>query len=211
MILWTQEVRHGQALAAGSPALRVAPEGLGWFVAHVPISPGVAAAAQAACVFSGLAAIAGIRARPALVVLTVSAFYLFALSQLAGTVWHDMHLLWMSALLAASPCDEALAFDAKDRPLPSPAARFGLPLVFARLLLGCVYFFPGLHKLATSGLAWALSDNLRNQLWWKWAEHGIVPALRVDHAPLLLHASGLFVLAFELSFPLLALWRPGRP
>jgi hypothetical protein len=211
MILLTQEVRHAPALASAPVSLRTAPEGLGWFVSIVPIHPAMATLVQAVCAFSALAAMVGIGARVALVILTASTFYLFALSQLSGAVWHDMHLLWMSALLAASPSDEALAFDTKDAPLPEPSKRFGVPLTFARLLLGCIYFFPGVHKLATSGLAWALSDNLRNQLWWKWAEHGVVPALRVDRCAFLLHASGVFVLAFELAFPVLALLPRGRP
>ena len=211
MILLTPEVRHAAALAGAPAALRVAPEGLGWFVAWVPIQPAVATGVQGVCAFSALCAIAGVRARVALTVLTVSAFYLFALSQLSGAVWHDMHLLWMSALLAASPCDEALAYDRRGQPPAPDSLRYAWPLTFARLLLAGVYFFPGLHKLMTSGLAWALSDNLRNQLWWKWAEHGVTPALRVDHAPGLLGAGALFVLLFELSFPVLALVPRTRP
>jgi hypothetical protein len=211
MILTTQEVRHGTLFAAMPPGLRAAPEGLVWFAAHVPIGPGLATVAQALTAFSAMTAIVGIRARLSLFVLSLGTFYLFAVSQLSGAVWHDMHLVWMTALLTASPCDEALAYDRKDASLPSPSPRFGLPLDIARLLLACVYFFPGLHKLLTSGLAWALSDNLRNQLWWKWAQHGVIPTLRVDHAPWLLHASGLFVLLFELTFPLFALRRRLRP
>jgi hypothetical protein len=116
-----------------------------------------------------------------------------------------MHLLWMSALLAASPCEEAWAFDRRGEPPPADSERYGLALTMARLQLAAIYFFPGLHKLLTSGLAWAVSDNLRNQLWWKWAEHGAVPSFRVDHHPTLLLAAALFVLGFELSFPVLAL------
>jgi hypothetical protein len=203
------EVRDARALASVDPASWVAPEGLGWFVRHAPVGPAIATGVQAVCVASALCAIAGLAARPALGVLTLCGFYLLALGQLSGAVWHDMHLLWMAALLACSPCDEALPWDRA--PAPPPSARYGAPLFFARLLLGCVYFFPGLHKLATSGLAWALSDNLRNQLWWKWAEHGAVPSLRIDRYPALLHAGGLGVMAFELSMPLLVLTRRGRP
>jgi hypothetical protein len=211
MILLCPETRHGPRIAADPAALRVAPEGLGWFVAHIPITPAVASFAQATCAFAAFCALIGIWARPALAVMTVATFYLFAISQLTGAVWHDMHLLWMAALLAASPCDEALAYDRRGEPPRADSTRYGLPLFFARLLLGCVYFFPGFHKVATSGLAWALSDNLRNQMWWKWAEHGMTDAPRVDRVPGFLQAGGLFVLAFELSFPFLVLSRRARP
>jgi hypothetical protein len=217
-ILLLPEVRAARALASVDPALWVAPEGLGWFVRHVPVGPGIATGVQAACAASALCAIAGLTTRPALGSLTLSAFYLIAVGQLSGSVWHDMHLLWMSALLACSPSDEALTWDRRADPsAPSSAspcsssARYGAPLFFARLLLGCIYFFPGIHKIARSGLAWALSDNLRNQLWWKWAEHGTVSSFRIDRYPALLHAGGLGVIAFELSMPLLVLTRRGRP
>src|SRR5260370_15943417 len=121
-----------------------------------------------------------------------------------------MHLWWMACRLARSSCDEALAVDRRGAPRPAESLRYGTPLFFARLLLACVYFFPGVHKLASAGLGWALSDNLRNQLWWKWAEFGTIPASRLDRFPGLLQASGLGVMAFELSFPVLALTRAGR-
>jgi hypothetical protein len=210
-LLLLPEVRDAPALASAPAVLKVAPEGLGWFVHLVPAGRGFATAMQAAYVASALCALVGLRARPALGVLGVSGFYVLALGQLSGAVWHDMHLLWMVALLAASPCDEALAFDRRGAPRPADGPRYGVPLFFARLLLACVYFFPGLHKLTTSGLAWALSDNVRNQLWWKWAEYGALPPLRIDQHPVLLRVAGLGVMAFELSFPVLALTRRGRP
>jgi hypothetical protein len=209
-ILLLPEVRNPRAFVGMPPALRVAPEGLGWFVALAPIDRTTATLVQAACIASALCAIAGLVARPALIALTASAFYLLALGQLSGAVWHDMHLLWMAALLASSPCDEALAFDRRGGERPPDSKRYGAPLFFARLLLACVYFFPGVHKLASAGWAWALSDNLRNQMWWKWAEAGTIPALRLDRFPGLLHGAGLAVMAFELSFPVLALTRAGR-
>ncbi|MDP9000100.1 MAG: hypothetical protein M3O46_08315, partial [Myxococcota bacterium] len=190
LLLFTPEVRHARELAAAPVGLRVAPEGLGWFVRWVPISPNLATAVQTACVLAALCAAVGLVARPALVLLTATAFYLGALGQLSGAVWHDMHLIWFAALLAASPCDEALAFDRRGSAAPEDSVRYGLPLLVARLLLACVYFFPGFHKLWTSGLGWALSDNLRNQLWWKWAQYGVVPSLRIDRAPWLLHGAG---------------------
>jgi vitamin K-dependent gamma-carboxylase-like protein len=201
--------REGARIATWAPERWIAPEGLGWFVRHVPINGTLATVAQLIVAFAALCAIAGVRARLCFAVLTVLGFYLFAVAQLAGHVWHDNHLLWFCALLAASPCADVLAVDAT-RPLATEGRAYAVPLLVVRLLLGAIYFFPGLHKLLTSGLAWALSDNLRNQLYWKWAEHGVVSGLRFDAYPWLLKTGGLFVLAFELSFGFLVLFRRTR-
>ena len=167
--------REGARVAAWAPERWIAPEGLGWFVRHVPINGTLATAAQIIVAFSALCAIVGVRARLCFGVLAVAGFYLFAIAQLAGHVFHDNHLLWFCALLAASPCADVLAVDAR-RPLAAEGREYALPLLAVWLLLGAIYFFPGLHKLLTSGLDWALSDNLRFQLYWKWAQYGVVPA-----------------------------------
>ncbi len=171
----------------------------------MPIRADLAIVVELVTAFAALLAIVGVRARPALVIMTLGTFYLGAIAQMTGQVWHDMHLLWLAAILAASPCDHTLAVDARTRPIGAVALAYARPLFVARLLLAAVYFFPGFHKLHTSGLAWALSDNLQNQLYWKWAEHGVVPTFRIDHHPWLLHAGGLGVLAFELGAPALFL------
>lgn len=211
LVLWCPETRRAQEYALVPREQWVVPEGLGLALRVLPVSPAAASVAQWLCVLASLGAVTGVYARPCLAVLCASATYLFALSQLSGAVWHDMHLLWLLALLAASPCDEALSLERRGEPSPAPSLRYGEPLQWARALLACVYFFPGLHKVLTSGLAWALSDNLRNQLWWKWLEHGTVPAFRLDEHPTLLSLGGLFVLAFELGFPLVLVLPRARP
>ena len=131
---------------------------------------------------------------------------------------HDMHLVWFSAIVAASPCADVLsvarAVGAPRRGLPSPYAilgRYGAPVWTARLLFACIYFFPGVHKIATQGLGWASADNLSLQLRWKWFEWGEVPPFRLDErTPRLLRAGGICALAFELGFPLLLLTRRTR-
>lgn len=200
----------GVAVAGWEPARWSVPEGLGWFVALVPINESWARGAQAIVLFAAVLAALGVYARAALALLSVTAFYLFAIAQLAGFVWHDMHLLWFALVLAASPCADVLAWDAT-RPLDTTHSRYALPLWTVRVLLGVIYFFPGLHKLRESGLDWALGDNLLNQLHWKWAQHGVVPSLRIDRAPWLLKTGGVFVLLFELGFLPLLFWRRARP
>ena len=152
--------------------------------------------------------------------VTVFGLYVFGLSQLSGAVIHDMHLFWFSALLAVSPCGDALSLHRwlrggglRGQPHAAmPAALvYGVPLQCARVLLGIVYFFPGFWKLKTSGLAWIFSDNLRNQIYWKWYQLGAEPpALRVDQLPWLLQLAALAVVVFELSFIALVWSRRGR-
>jgi hypothetical protein len=210
MLLVAPGFSHGVQVAGWDPARFVVPEGLGWFVVIVPIDASWARGAQAIMLASAVLAALGAYARPALVVLTLSAFYLYSIAQLTGFVWHDMHLLWFSALLAASPCADVLAWDA-EYPVDTEHERYALPLMTVWLLLSAVYFFPGLHKLLTSGVAWALSDNLRNQIYWKWLQHGVLPAFHPDQIPGLLPLGGLFVLLFELSFGVLVWIRRLRP
>ena len=161
MVLLAPGFREGVRVARWEPVRWVAPEGLGWFVAHVPIDARLAVVAELVMAASALMAVVGIYTRPALVTLTVATFYLFSIAQLGGHVWHDMHLLWFCALLASSPCDDVLAVDAK-HPVLTEGVAYALPIWVARGLLAAIYFFPGFHKLARSGMAWALSDNLRN-------------------------------------------------
>jgi hypothetical protein len=209
MILIAPGFREGVRVASWDPARWIAPEGLGWFVRYLPIGSRLATAAQVVIAFSALMAAVGIYARPALTVLTIATFYLYSIAQLGGHVWHDMHLLWFSALLAASPCDDVLAFDAK-RPLMIEGTAYAGPIWVARGLFAAIYFFPGLHKILRSGIAWAISDNLRNQMYWKWAQYGQKPTFRLEHPSWLFPLMGITVLVFELGFPFLLLHRRTR-
>jgi hypothetical protein len=207
-ILISPELWQAPHFAVQPAALRFAPEGLGFLVRHVPIRVGLAYAAQALLIACCVAAIAGVAARWAMAGITLSGLYVFGLSQLSGAVIHDMHLFWLSALLVASPCGDAFALR---QPSAAASPRYGVPLQLARVLLGIVYFFPGFWKVATSGPAWITSDNLRNQLYWKWYQLGREPPLwRVDQLPYVLQAVALAVVVFELGFIGLIWSRRGR-
>lgn len=209
LLLWAPGFRAAADVAAWDRARWVVPEGLGWFVRVVPISTDIVSIAQVGLAFTAFAASLGLWTRVSLTFASVLAFYLYSIAQLTGFVWHDMHLLWFMALLAVSPCDHVLALDAP-KPLATEGREYALPLLVFRVLFSAIYFFPGVHKLATSGLAWALSDNLVNQLHWKWMEHGQLPSFRLDQHPNLLRAGGLFTLVFELGFPLLVGFKKTR-
>ncbi len=210
MFLLAPGFAAGVQVAAWDPARFVVPEGLHWFVAIAPIRVDFARVAQGAVLFFAVLGALGVYARAAFTGLTLSGFYLFAIAQLTGFVWHDMHLLWFSAVLAISPCADVLAYDA-EHPWDHEHERYALPLLVVRLLFGVIYFFPGFRKLYVSGTAWVFSDNLHNQLYWKWLQHGEVPAFRIDQIPYALQAGGAFVIAFELGFIFLVLFRRVRP
>jgi hypothetical protein len=192
--------------AALPSATRVAPLGVGFLLPHLPITPelvtGVRAVMYAACVTGAL----GLFSRASFALLTASAAYVLLIPQLGGAVFHDHHLLWFAALLAASPCGDALSVDAwrarrRGASPPDGGPAHGLALRFAWLCVGLIYFFPAVHKLRAMGLDWALSDNLRHQLWWKWAQDPtLLPRLRIDRVPWLLHALAGLTLLFELTF-----------
>jgi hypothetical protein len=117
-----------------------------------------------------------------------------------------MHLLWLLALLAASPAGDVWSVDALGQAVPAPSLRYGVPLCLSRALLGVVYLFPGIHKLLDSGWAWASAHNITALLYGKWFQYGQLPSWRIDRWPSLLAIGGGAVLLFELSFIVLALW-----
>lgn len=208
--LFSSEIEIARDVATRPSALWTAPEGLGTLVRLAP--PTVASVDVAIAVLRGSAALTalGIATRASAGVLATSMFYVFGVAQLSGAVMHDMHLVWFAALSALAPSGSALSLDAWARgrpwgPAPEAGNAASVAIAASRLFLGLVYFFPGVHKLATHrGLAWITSDALRDQILFKWFESGGEPPWpRIDHAPALLHVAAAGVVAFELSMPLL--------
>ncbi len=214
VVLISPEPRTALAVAQRSPELWFAPEGMHWFLpvfsalsAYLPlVHKTLQASAALLCL--------GLWSRGSCAVMIPCFLVMFGGAQLTGTVLHDMHLFWFLLLLLVSPCAKVFSLDAWRQPsqkLVTAEREARAALLGARILLGLVYLFPGLHKLLASGTDWALGDNVRNQLHFKWYEAGgIVPAIRIDQIPGALQLGGLFVLLFELSFVFLVFHRRGR-
>lgn len=211
IFLMTPEREEALRIASFPRASFAPPEGLGWFVAHIPITPAATAIASRVYLAAAVFGFVGLYTRLALSLLLLAASYLFAIRQLGGAAFHDMHLLWFLAVLAASHASRALsvdevAFGEKSIPLtrrltaPQFDGEATNALFWLRTLLGIVYFFPGLWKLRESGIAWALSSNLEHQIHAKWFQHLYLPSVRIDHHPTLLHVAGVATIAFELGF-----------
>ncbi len=194
-----------------TPPLGVPPTGLSWAWSLVPSSASSAEWLRAAVLISAAFALVGLFARVAATVTAALLLFLLALPQQWGSSLHTHHLWWFTLLLAASPCGDALSVDAWRRGTPAPTSiAHGLPVRAAWVSVGLIFLFPGVWKLRSQGLDWALSDNLLHQLWFKWLEHGAIPPLRIDQAPVLLKAGGLGVLLLEMGALPLLLWKRTR-
>ena len=214
LILISPEPYLARRLALEDPALLIAPQGLQWLPpVLVALGPFLGTIHTLLNIAAGLC-IVGLHTRWSLSVASIGFVLLFGGAQLTGTVTHNMHLLWMLLLLLVAPSGQILSLDAWRKRTPlvraPPSSEAGVAIVTARLLLGCVYLFPGIAKLQVSGLSWALSDNLTNQMRLKWYMAGNVPQPRIDHWPTLVQLGAFGVLVFELSFIVLVCFRHGR-
>jgi predicted DCC family thiol-disulfide oxidoreductase YuxK len=191
--------------------LQIAPFGIGWLLPYVPISRPLVVVASSLLIVVCIAGFIGLFARASALLGLLLGLYVFGITQVYGKVSHDHVLIWFMAILAASPCSDALSIDAifasrkrADRgitePLP-PSISYALPLRFASLLLGLIYFFPGFWKLWGSGFAWALSDNMKFQMYSKWMEFGgWTPVFRLDWHPWIYRFLAFETMVFEMSF-----------
>jgi vitamin K-dependent gamma-carboxylase-like protein len=212
LLLLTHEVWTAAAWASLPASLAVTPRGWGWALSVIPPNLTLARGAQIVLTVAAILGTLGCFTRVAFAAVVIAALYLLALPLRSGLPYHYQHLVWFAALCASSPCGDALSIDAWRRRSvgAGPGARsiaYGIPIRVAWLLLGAVFFFPGIWKLRAAGLGWITSDNLRNQLYWKWAvTPGLVPPFRIDHFPRLLHVGAAGVVLLELTFGL-AVWR----
>lgn len=212
VVLGAGELHRASEWAAIPPELRTPPWGFAWAASLLPASQAGAEALRWATVAAASLALIGLFTRAALALTALLLLFALALPQQWGAGVHTHHLLWFTLLLAASPSGDALSLDARRGGLePAPAPAYGIPVRAAWLCVGLIFFFPGLWKVRTQGLGWALSDNLTHQLHFKWLEHGTVPPLRLDHYPALLKAGGVGVLLLELGFIGVVCLRRARP
>jgi hypothetical protein len=178
-------------------------------------------------VFSFLAMI-GLLSRFSAWMVVLSALYVLGIPQYFGKVNHTHHLLWFATILASSRCGDALSVDSLVRriwrkrdglPLepPAPSRAYALPLRFVWILIGLIYFFPGLHKWWTGGIDWAFSDNFRNRMWEAWYQRDVFadnawrPIFPLDHYPPLYKLMALGAIVFELSWVFLIFFKRLRP
>jgi len=182
---------------AGTPRALVDPVPFLGFLGQMP--PGwVFVALQAVGGLAALAAVLRRRPRLAFAVAWLCYLVLAGLRGSRGKVLHnDLLLLWVSAPLLFAPA----LIDVRDR---IARRRWGWPVRVAIVVTALIYFFAGYHKLRRSGPGWAYGDNMRYvALWGPSIGSSGWPGLATwvgDHI-WISRASGVFILGFELTFP----------
>lgn len=195
-------------------ALRFPPYGLEGLADYIPINEPWARTALSFYFFFCVLGLIGLLTRFSSWMALLLGVYLFAIPNWYGKVTHYHHVFWFVALLALSrsgdffSCDGIFkAFRRADQghiEPPGPSQAYSLPIRFTWLLIGILYFFPGMWKLKTEGYEWITSDNLKWQIYEKWLDwDGWIPAFRIDQYPLLYKFSAFATVAFEVSFVIL--------
>ena len=202
--------------------LRFPPSLIGPIIGWIPITPTIVGVAQLALLLAAGLAFIGFRTRIAAWLTVVLGVYVLGIPQFYGKVDHYHHLLWFAAILAVSRCSDVLAIDAfisarrradgGDTAPPEASPAYGTPLRFIWLLMGLVYFFPGLAKVVSGhGFGWATPENLRALLYTKWFSLGeYAPPLHVDRFSFGLVMMGIGTLVFEMGFLFAILGRRTR-
>lgn len=215
LLLTSPYISQALVLSDLPAILVVPPAGLGALSNAVSNSPPGMLPATVIFLTASALAMVGLYFRVSAVVAVVAGFYVLGVPQFFGKVSHYHHVLWFPALLAASPCADTLSIDAARRVLRAggsqltrplrAARRYALPLRFTWLLMGLVYFFPGLWKFVRSGTDWILGDNLALLMYGRWVAVEYTPFFRIDQYPILIQLAAAGAVLFELTFILLIL------
>lgn len=186
--------------------LLVPPTGWSHIVALVPRQEMLVRWSFYVFLVAGVCAIVGLFTRVTAAATTILGFYLLTLTQIFGKINHDHHLILFAAVLALSPCADALSLDCWSGRIRCPAAilrarKYAIPLNGMALILGLCYYFPGAWKLCRLGATWFTAANMHTLIAIKLAE--LTPTrfqLWFAGQPSLLVLGAISTIVFELGF-----------
>ncbi len=136
----------------------------------------------------------------------IFSFYLIGLPMFLGKLFFMQLWFWGSCFLAFAPASDVLSIDAllffkgekKDSQFHP---KYGYAIKFIWLHLGIIYFFSAMGKLNDTGIAWAIGDNMINQMQIEWlTNYYAIPSFRLDHYPIVAQLGGLYIMYIELIF-----------
>jgi uncharacterized membrane protein YphA (DoxX/SURF4 family) len=177
---------------------------IGWLIDIMPITPELYYYACIAGIVCCIFLILGLFTRASLFVNAILVFYIIAVPNFYGKLWHSQLSIWISWFLLFAPISDVFSLDKlffnRTKPLvKSPEYTFPIKIIW--LQIGFIYFWAGFHKLSDGGFDWALSQSMVNQVRLEWFESfDKLPFYRIDLHPWLLYAGGMLVIFFELGF-----------
>ncbi len=179
---------------------------------HEPGLVSVAVALRAVVIASGVCAAAGLWTTMSTSVLTLSLLGLLGLVQRQGTPIHVHHLVWCAALVAVARAGRAWSIDAWRRDRVGSVASNDDgddgAVRAAAVVLGAVYFWPGLHKVLDAASPFLDGDALVRLVRLKASEAHAEVRFNLDAHPTLLLVGGWLVVTGELAvLPLVLLGR----
>ncbi|MFT4604948.1 MAG: hypothetical protein ACI9W4_001687 [Rhodothermales bacterium] len=208
---YTQPAEIGR-FADLPPDLLLAPVGWGWLLGFMPLSSVWAVPLAWLLIGASLAAAVGFRPRVTSWLAVGLGVVVLGIPQFYGKINHFHHLIWFTAIVAASPAWDVWSLGAwrtQASGAVSPTGQrtgsascglhYGRPLVWVWLLIGLIYFFPGLWKAAVDAAAWMDGSAMATMLHAQWFRMDAVPPIRVDLGGLSMLA-GSAVLVFEIGF-----------
>lgn len=190
---------------------------IGWLIRMLPITPeiyGLAANVGSVLVFLALI---GFRTRWMLLAYIPIGMYLWGVPCFFGKLNHHHIMIWIPMIFAFANSSDVLSLDSLIRKMrgnfqkPTPSVQYALPFKVLWVLFAIIYCCSGFHKLWDTGLFWALSDNLSNQIRLEWFEnYDTVVDIRIDLFPVLLKFAGISVIIFEILYPLFIIKKATR-
>jgi Vitamin K-dependent gamma-carboxylase len=221
LMAWLMQTSVSQALvfAQLDPALVYPPTGWGRLALMFPRNPHLIHGAYVVFLVSAVFALIGLWTRVSVPLAAAGAFYLMTIPQLFGKINHGHHLILFAILLAFSPCGDALSADAllsrrKGAAIPvlERSKKYAAPLNAMIVLMGIIYFFPGVWKVARNGLHWFSSSNLQNIIGTKLLEDKPTAMQSwVLHQPALLLLASIGTIVFEVGWIFFAVNKRTRP
>jgi hypothetical protein len=196
-------VGHGSNLGVLD---KVALPGIGWLIEVIPVNSQIYTWFCFAGAFVSFMIVIGYKTRLFLVLNTIIIFYVVAAPNFFGKLWHEQLIIWISWIIAFSPCADVLSVDSLRKPKSKALAdpKYGVHLKLIWLHFGHIYFFAGFYKLWVGGFDWALSDSIIHLVQIEWFENfDTASSWRVDKIPVLLKVGGLSVILFELFYAIL--------
>jgi hypothetical protein len=203
--------------AALPDGARGLPLGWRWTADWLPLEPTPVQIAERVLVVASALACVGLGTRVVAPLAACLAVYVLGVPNFFFKVDHGSHASVLCALaIAFAPCGDALSLDRlwlrlRGRAAPPLSSAYTVAVRSCWLILGTVYFFPGLWKLRKSGDLWISGLQLQRELHEKWGQlEGFVPPFRIDESITLCALFGTLTLLFELGFIFALFWRPAR-